>query len=231
MGITYNPRTIVDGLVLALDAANPKSYPGSGTAWTDLSGRGNTGTLTNGPTYNSANGGSIVFDGVDDYVQLSPQNIKSVNFSVELWFYATKALTSTQMLYTSYNLPGGAQAQTFILNINTSGKLESSNGNGAGAYPSTTTLSTNTWYHVVATYTSSSSTQNLYVNGNLEASGVGAINNEASSNFIGGSPGDNNTGTWWFGGRISAVKVYRTRALTAAEVSQNFNALRSRFSI
>jgi hypothetical protein len=69
MGIAYNPRTITDGLVLCLDAANSKSYPGSGTTWTDLSGLGNTGTLTNGPTYSSANGGSLVFDGVNDYVQ------------------------------------------------------------------------------------------------------------------------------------------------------------------
>ena len=71
MAIFYNPRTITDGLVLCLDAANRKSYPGSGTTWTDLSGRGNTGTLTNGPTYSSANGGSIVFDGTDDIVNTS----------------------------------------------------------------------------------------------------------------------------------------------------------------
>jgi hypothetical protein len=59
-----------NGLVLALDAGRTLSYPGSGTTWTDLSGNGNTGTLTNGPTYSSANGGSLVFDGVDDYVNL-----------------------------------------------------------------------------------------------------------------------------------------------------------------
>ena len=188
-----------------------------------------TGTLTNAPTYSRRNGGSIVFNGTSQYVKLSPQNIKSVNFSVELWFYATKAVSSTQILYTSYNLPGGAQAQTFLLQIDGS-KLYSSNGNGAGAFPSITTLSTNTWYHVVATYTASNTTQRLYVNGNLEVSGVGAITSEASSNFIGGSPGDNNAGSQWFGGRISAVKVYRTRALSAAEVSQNFNALSGRLT-
>jgi hypothetical protein len=63
MAIFNNPRIITDGLVLALDAGNPKSYPGSGTAWTDLSGNGNTGTLVNGTGYNSGNGGSLVFDG------------------------------------------------------------------------------------------------------------------------------------------------------------------------
>ena len=64
MAVNYCTQQIVkDGLVLALDAGNTKSYPGSGTSWSDLSGQGNTGTLTNGPTYSSADGGSIVFDG------------------------------------------------------------------------------------------------------------------------------------------------------------------------
>ena len=64
----FVPNSIIDdGLVLYLDAANTKSYPGSGTTWTDLSGNGNNGTLENGVGYNSGNGGSLVFDGVDDY--------------------------------------------------------------------------------------------------------------------------------------------------------------------
>jgi len=65
LAIFYNPAIVRDGLVLCLDAANRKSYPGSGTTWTDLSGRGNTGTLTNGPTYSSSNGGSLGFDQVN----------------------------------------------------------------------------------------------------------------------------------------------------------------------
>jgi hypothetical protein len=60
MGVAYNPACVTSGLVLCLDAGNVKSYPGSGVTWTDLSGYGNVGTLTNGPSYNSANGGSIV---------------------------------------------------------------------------------------------------------------------------------------------------------------------------
>ena len=70
MSSIYNPHIVTDGLVLALDAGNTKSYPGSGTTWTDTVG-GNTGTLTNGPTYSSGDGGSIVFDGSNDYIQLS----------------------------------------------------------------------------------------------------------------------------------------------------------------
>ncbi len=87
------PNIITNGLILELDAANRKSYPGSGTTWTDLSGNGNTGTLTNGPTFSSANGGSIVFDGVDDYVNCgnaSSLNFERTNsFSFCFWIYPT----------------------------------------------------------------------------------------------------------------------------------------------
>jgi hypothetical protein len=60
-------KIVTNGLVLALDAADKNSYPGSGTTWRDMSGNNSNSTLTNSPTFNSANGGSIVFDGVDDY--------------------------------------------------------------------------------------------------------------------------------------------------------------------
>jgi hypothetical protein len=68
MAFNYSPKIITDGLVLYLDAANPKSYVSGSTTWGDLSRGGNNGTLVNGPTFSSANGGSIVFDGVNDYI-------------------------------------------------------------------------------------------------------------------------------------------------------------------
>jgi len=71
MGAAAGPDIVEDGLVLCLDAANPKSYPGSGNTWTDLRGNGNDGTLVNGVGYDSANNGSMVFDGVDDSIQSS----------------------------------------------------------------------------------------------------------------------------------------------------------------
>ena len=73
MGAAAGPNVVEDGLVLALDAGNTQSYPGSGTAWTDISGKGNNGTLTNGPTYSSADGGAIVFDGINDHIDLGTQ--------------------------------------------------------------------------------------------------------------------------------------------------------------
>ena len=68
MSNNYGPKIVTDGLVLCLDAADQNSYPGSGNTWYDLSGNGNNGTLVNGVGYNSGNLGSLVFGGVDDYV-------------------------------------------------------------------------------------------------------------------------------------------------------------------
>jgi hypothetical protein len=90
MSIGYGPRVVTDGLVLALDAADTNSYPGSGTTWNDLSGNGNTGTLTNGPTYSSDNGGSIVFDGTNDYVPLVNNLGDPQQFTIEFWAYPTE---------------------------------------------------------------------------------------------------------------------------------------------
>ena len=94
--MSYNngPKIVNDGLVMYLDAANSRSYSGTGTAWTDLTGSGANGTLTNGPTFNSANGGSIVLDGTNDYIPISvPSNIirlydSTIFFAVKLPLYS-----------------------------------------------------------------------------------------------------------------------------------------------
>ena len=91
VGAFAGPDISESGLVLALDAGNIKSYPGIGTAWTDLSGRGGIGTLTNGPTFNSANGGSFSFDGIDDYVSSVSNLTLANNFSVSLWLRSTNS--------------------------------------------------------------------------------------------------------------------------------------------
>ena len=88
----YGPRIVTDGLVLCLDAGNSKSYPGSGTAWNDLSRNGNNGTL-NGPTFNSADRGSIVFDGTNDYVSTNytqPAYTTASSFTWNTWVKPTR---------------------------------------------------------------------------------------------------------------------------------------------
>ena len=84
MALSHSPSIITDSLILCLDAANTKSYPGSGATWTDLSGNGNNVTLTNGPTYSSVDGGSIVFDGTNDYADFFAPNLGTTT-TVEMW--------------------------------------------------------------------------------------------------------------------------------------------------
>jgi hypothetical protein len=228
MGTAYNPRIVTDGLVLCLDAANTKSYPGSGTTWTDLSGNGNNGTLTNGPTFDSSNGGSIVFDGANDGVQLTHNSswvINSAdNFSVAIWFFTTSS-TGTQILF-SHQKCNNPAYQLFIsagiLNarVNT---IINSNINVVGS-----------WNYAVMTYTGSDSSIKCYLNGNLVQSG---INSTSWSSY---SPGHSEV---WLGrrfpcaltdeftGKISQFSYYKNKILLPQEIQQNFQATRGRYGI
>ena len=212
MGIAYNPRTITDGLVLCLDAANTKSYPGSGTTWTDLSGNGNTGTLTNGPTYNSANGGSLVFDGVDDFITSSFATTSGQAVTYAGWLY------STETTATYRNFVDSVTARPMIW-WNTSGQIEFD----AGGY-TTTAVYRNQWVYVALSKPSGSSSASYYVNGVLVGSGSAYTTPALTPTWFNRSAGQ----TWK--GNASNVQAYN-RALTAQEIQQNFNATRSRYSV
>ena len=104
MAFNYSPKIVTDGLVLCLDAGNPNSYPGSGNTWKDLSRGRNNGTLVNGPTFSGANGGSLVFDGVNDYNQhINLQNFINQDITISLWvnFTVLNGLTT----YVFYHRP------------------------------------------------------------------------------------------------------------------------------
>ena len=141
MATKYSPKTVTNGLVLSLDAANTKSYPKSGTTWTDLSGNSNNGTLTNGPTFSAVNGGCIVFDGVDDYVDVSDASTLNSNTqTINIWYNAT-------------TLPG--RAATIICKHNTVNSTNGYNifaGNVAQIKPSTGTTDIGTGGGVVSTW-------------------------------------------------------------------------------
>ena len=105
MASAAGPNIITDGLVLHLDAANTNSYPGSGTTWTDISGKGHNGTLTNGPTFNSGDMGTIVFDGSNDTVTLSANSdfdFGTGDFTIE-GFFNKSATTANLTLVCSEN--------------------------------------------------------------------------------------------------------------------------------
>jgi hypothetical protein len=215
------PDIIENGLVLALDAANKNSYPGSGTTWKDLSGNGNNGTLTNGPTFNAGNIGSIVFDGVNDYVEVS--NASSLNAStqtISVWYYATVLPSRVATIVAKHDTFGSYNGYHIYTNNGVEIKVGSTT-----YYTGPNTGIAGVWYYLTLAYTSNSS-MTCYVNG--ISSGTTALGNlSISSNSlrIGRSPD-----SFWsvFTGRISQVSVYN-RQLSATEVLQNYNATKSRF--
>ena len=204
-----------------------------GTIWTDLSGNGNTGTLTNGPTYSSANGGSIVFDGVNDYVNLG--NASSITKSSQITINCWVRLIS---------LPVGFNNGAVIVRGDTSYVLywyETTGSNNrlwfylpgidssltSAASYLTPSFTTNIWYNISATYDGSSS--NLYVNAVLvsTATGKSGLINGSNNIYLGYAK---DSDAYPLNGNISQASIYN-RALSASEISQNFNAMRGRYGI
>jgi len=225
MAIIRGPRIVTSGLVLALDAADKNSYPGTGTTWRDLSGNNNHGTLTNGPTFNGANGGSIVFDGSTQYVNVT--NVASLNATtqtISLWHNAT-TLPSRESIIISKNDTVGSFNGYNIFSANST-QIKAASGGGAtsvGLGGGTTSV----WYFVTLTF-SINGTATFYLNG-VSNSSAACVNFTMSSNplTIGRS-----LDTFWslYTGRIAVVQVYN-RVLTAAEVLQNYNATKGRFGL
>ena len=222
MAFRYSPRVVTDGLVFAVDAGNVKSYPGSGTVWYDLSGNGNNGTLVNGPTFDSDNRGSIDFDGSDDYVDLGyNENLLSDSKTNEAWVNASSFINWRGIIS---NFPSWGTG--FGLQI---GIRENIAATVSGQYLKTSWApSLNTWYHIVATHNSSDNSNKLYVNGILESTltrNVSYVENAVTR--IGCFY---NTPSLLFAGKIPIVQIYN-RALTPQEITQNYNALKSRFGL
>ena len=232
MAINYNPRIVTDGLVLCLDAANTKSYPGSGTTWTDLSGRGNTGTLADGPTYSSANGGSLVFDGVDDFVLVSSNASIPYGSSartVSIWFY-TNTTTWEDNVNTLFFYGAGGDGNAFGIDFSIYPDMEVFTWGGPERdLTFSTTYSEVGWKNITVTYDGSTSIL-IYENGTFTQTLdlIDVCNTTSSDVYIGAI--DPAIIAGYYDGRIANASIY-TKALSASEVQQNFNALRGRFGI
>jgi hypothetical protein len=226
MGVSYNPQIVTNGLVLCLDAANTKSYPGSGTTWTDLSAFGNNGTLTNGPTYSSANGGSLAFNGTN-YISSFPTQISTTGSRTVSCFFRTNVTTRNGLCGTR----GNAVATGWVLTVNQplSGSLNYFHTAGSGIDVAAG-ISINTWYNACVTYDVATATATLYLNGAQIGSPVTSFSAMTPSVFNGAIGAEDGQFNNKFNGNIAQVQVYN-RALTATEIQQNFNALRGRFGI
>jgi hypothetical protein len=220
-------------MLLYLDAGNILSYPTTGTAWSDLSGNSRTGTLTNGPTYSGTNGGSIVFDGVNDYVQTPSLSLtgNETNLTLSCWFKPANTNTTRAVISIGDETIGGRR---MILQRN--GLIEA-NGSYRDFSSSNSVLSTNTWCNIAIVYTSFTIASGiaLYFNG-IAISGApfpsntGTTLNAFTSTTCTIAGVNATVPTEQVAGGISQVSIYN-RALSAAEVLQNYNALRWRYGV
>jgi hypothetical protein len=209
-------------LKMLLDPANAKSYPGSGSAITDITRNGFNGTLQNSPTFSTTNGGILTFNGTNQYVQGSGFPIvPGTVYTKNVWF--NLAATADNNLISSDN--GG-----HFMYFSGSSKMYCGHTDWGNyqAYQSTASFSNGVWYNACLTF-STTNGFSLYINGVLDSTYTAlktAVPGNGNVNL--GSFGD--AGGNYLNGSIGYAAVY-SGELSATEVAQNFNALRGRFGI
>jgi hypothetical protein len=213
----YSVPINTDGLLLNLDAGSLLSYAGSGNSWFDISGNNNVGLLVNGPTYSGSGvTGALVFDGTNDYVTLG-KDILSTVYTISAWFMlGDQASNRMQIIFDSsysgilMNKNGGEfyykNVSSYLLNFSYS-------------------FNFNTWYNITAV--NASNKKSIYVNGLLVASIFDNSSYEPVNNFVIGS---NSGNVEFLLGKVAGVIAYN-RALTASEIYQNYDAMRTRYGI
>jgi hypothetical protein len=234
MAFSYSPKIVTEGLVLYLDAANPYSYVSGSLNWNDLSRSQISGSLQNNPGYNSGNGGSIVFDGSNDFVDLgNSSNVTTfTSLTINTWVKpVTLPLSFNQgrviirgddsyRLYW-YDNGGGTGNKLYFFSSHI-GEIGLDNSVGY----LTSNFTTNVWYNITALY-NGSQTQ-LFVNGSLVATSTGKSGTISGTNNI--LLGKSNGNEYYLNGSMASIQLYN-RALTQTEVLQNYNAQKSRFGL
>jgi hypothetical protein len=229
----YGPRIVTDGLVLCLDAANPKSYPGSGTVWTDLSRNGNNGTLTNGPIFSSANGGGIFFDAANDYVAVPNSSSLNPTGAISLCAFVNLSGHSSNygpIIFKQNNYAGSYEQYSMGIGVGGSLGLTITGVDRSQKNVSSGLDYRNTFTYVVAVASTITDDLKLYINGNLVASNTTFTSTfDISSNqvHIGAMP---TVYTGFSNGRIFNTSIYN-RALSITEILQNYNATKGRFKL
>lgn len=215
------PENIVtNGLAVYYNLGESSSYSGIGNTIFDLSGSGNTGTLTNGPTFSAFNGGSLVLDGSNDYVLVNnAANILSkTEYTKIAYFYVTSFSTSNNII------SGGFSGQHAFWLFG-SNRLYAGHNGAWNQVTGATTLSLNTWYFGAVTYSSTTGWK-LYLNGVEDGTNANTTTFTGNQEISIGSYSTGNN----FTGRIGSAFVYN-RVLSATEIQQNYNATKGRFGL
>lgn len=219
MAFRYSPKIVTDGLVLYLDAANTKSYVSGSTTWNDISRGGNNGTLVNGPTFNSQNGGSIVFDGTNDYVSISnPINQPNLQqeWSVMSWINVANK--------TQQKLINGINNGLYISYTNSESSLLYINGIPNDYYTYGNDLTDIGWVMVTFRFKNSTGARTIFRNTtNISTFGPNQTSTPSgiSSTLLIGSGVQ---------GKLANILIY-DRYITDQEITQNYNATKSRFGL
>ena len=227
MGIQYNPSIVTDGLVLCLDAANKRSYPGTGTVWTDLA-EDNDLTLHNSPAFQTNNGGRFQFDGTDDYGQFSSLDITGGNNYTFMFVVDVRVAPSTAY---HYILDDSNSLSGFGIRLATSSALQffayDSSSGSAVVSTRSDTLSLNTIYHL--TFIIRTSYFDSYINAGSKQTDAGIANNikASSDNMRLGSRSDQVSEMW--DGRFYSASIYN-RVLNDEEIRQNYEATKGRYA-
>lgn len=240
MGITYNSSVVRNGLVLHLDAANVKSYPGSGTVWNDLSGNGNNGTLTS-VGYTTDDKGSLIFDNSADTCVVSHNsslNFSSV-FTVSTWIkvnsFSTSVIYNVVSKKPSFN--STQKGWSCQYDYRTTGVLQYRNNNGTIVNDHTPTSSVNnttllnqTQLYANSVWVINNTSVSFYINSELRSTNtLNYTDTDTSTDiYIGKTVGSIGDGALL--SNLSCVQIYN-RALTSAEIRQNFEAIRGRYGI
>ena len=216
---------VTDGLVLHLDAANYKSYPGSGTTWTDLTINNNSGSLINGPTFSFPNGGSIVFNGTNNYVDCGTNSLLNLNQNYSILFWIQTNSSASGAIIQRYLNSGAFPGYAVNINRLTSiGKIDFYTG-GTWYTALGSNINNGLWHFIAITV--NSTTCNFYLdNYTTQISVAASTSNPTDTLFIGSTEGN----SVFYSGNISQVQIYN-RALSATEVLQNYNGLKSRFGL
>ncbi len=237
MAFNYSPKVVTDGLVLYLDVANQYSYVSGSTSWNDISRGGNNGTLINGPTYNSANGGSIMFDGVDDYIRLFNNLIlQTSDFSINQWVSASPGLGGFLFTCDGPNSGTCGDNGAYLTSFNTDGTITFRVVGNTNTLLTTSGIAYNNNIPLNITCVKTTSIMTIYINGALQTSattptGITSVTNNAYFGIRNGTitnPGG--CGTNYFNGKLYALNVYN-RALSSQEMLQNYNATKTRFGL
>lgn len=224
MGTKYNPRIVTDGLSVYVDAANTRSYAGSGNTWYNLVTGAIGGTMV-GVGYSTINGGYFNFTGSQymTFASTPPVGQSTLSSSVEIFAYRINT-GGFEVMFGGGNTATN-QAYYFGQRAGSSNLM---NAYYANDLDSSTSTSNVAWNHYVATYDYGTGRRATYYNGTLLAQNVSGVTNTSASVFMIGAFNLTGSPTYNFNGRIAFVKIYN-RALTAQEILQNYNATKSRY--